>query len=138
LLNIDRNNLHMTTASIQDRVDEIFADARLMHSQSLERLEQNDIRDAAEKAWCATKRATDALILALMGEGPGPTGFTSNCLDDLVESGRAPNSLQGRYYSRLSQLHGACFYTGACNQHTERRIRETDLYIDDAEALSNG
>ena len=128
----------MTTASIQDRVDEIFADARLMHSQAVERLEQNDIRDAAEKAWCATKRATDALILALMGEEPGPTGFTSNCLDDLVESGRAPDSLQGRYYSRLSQLHGACFYTGACNRHTERRIRETDAYIADAAALSNG
>ena len=128
----------MTTASVQDRVDEIFADARLMYAQGVERLEQNDIRDAAEKAWCATKRATDALILALMGEDPAPTGFTSNCLDDLVDSGRAPDSLQGRYYSRLSQLHGACFYTGACNRHTERRIRETDVYIDDAEALANG
>ena len=128
----------MTTTSIQDRVEAIFADARQTHSQAVERLEQNDIRDAAEKTWCATKRATDALILALMGEDPGPTGFTSNCLDDLVDSGRAPNSLQGRYYSRLIQLHGACFYTGACNRHTERRIRETDAYIDDAEALSNG
>lgn len=128
----------MTTTSTQDSVDEIFADARWMHSQAVERLEQNDIRDAAEKAWCATKRATDALILALMGEEPGPTGFTSNCLDDLVESGRAPESLQGRYYSRLSQLHGACFYTGACNRHTERRIRETDAYIADAEVLSQG
>lgn len=108
-----------------------------MRAQAVEQLEQGDIRDAAEKAWCATKRATDALILALTGEGPGPTGFTSNCLDDLVASGRAPNSLQGRYYSRLSQLHGACFYTGACNRHTERRIRETDAYIADAEALSN-
>ena len=128
----------MTTTSVQDHVDEIFADARLMYAQAVERLEQNDIRDAAEKAWCATKRATDALILALMGEEPGPTGFTSNCLDDLVESGRAPDSLQGRYYSRLNQLHGACFYTGACNRHTERRIRETDSYIADAEALANG
>ena len=128
----------MTTTALQDHVDEIFADARLMHAQAVERLEQNDIRDAAEKAWCATKRATDALILALMGEEPGPTGFTSNCLDDLVASGRAPDSLQGRYYSRLSQLHGACFYTGACNRHTERRIRETNAYIADAEALAVG
>ncbi len=128
----------MTTATLQDRVDEIFADAHLMHAQAVERLEQNDIRDAAEKAWCATKRATDALILALIGEEPGPTGFTSNCLDDLVASGRASDSLQGRYYSRLSQLHGACFYTGACNRHTERRIRETNAYIADAEALAVG
>ena len=128
----------MSTASIQDQVEEIFADARQMHVQAVEQLEQGDIRDAAEKAWCATKQATDALILVLTGEGPGPTGFTSNSLDDLVASGCAPDSLQGRYYSRLSQLHGACFYTGACNRHTEHRIRETDAYIADAEALSNG
>ena len=126
----------MTTVTIQAQVDEIFADARLMHAQAVEQLERGDVRDAAEKAWCATKRATDALILALIGEGPGPTGFTSDCLDDLVVSGRAPNSLQRRYYSRLSQLHGACFYTGACNRHTERRIRETASYIADAESLA--
>ena len=126
----------MTTATIQDQVDEIFADARQMQAQAVERLEQGDIRDAAEKAWCATKRATDALILALIGQGPGPTGFTSDCLDDLVASGCATDSLQRRYYSRLSQLHGACFYTGACNRHTERRIRETAGYIADAERLA--
>ena len=64
----------MTTTSIQEQIDEIFADARRMHSQAVERLEQGDIRDAAEKAWCATKRATDALLLARTGEPPGPTG----------------------------------------------------------------
>ena len=128
----------MTIVAIQDNVDEIFADARQLQNQAVERLEQGDIRDAAEKAWCATKRATDALILALTGQEPGPTGLTSDCLDDLVESGRATNSLQRRYYSRLSQLHGACFYTGACNRHTQRRIRETAAFIADAEALSGG
>ncbi len=114
----------------------IFADARAMQAQALERLAHGDIRDAAEKAWCATKRATDALILARTGEEPGPTGLTSDCLDDLVISEPAAAPLQGRYYSRLSQLHGACFYTGACNQHTERRIRETAQYISDAEVLA--
>ncbi len=128
----------MTTTTIQDQVDEIFADARRMQAQAVERLEQGDIRDAAEKAWCATKRATDALILALICQGPGPTGFTSDSLDDLVASGRVTDSLQGRYYSRLSQLHGACFYTGACNRHTERRIRETAGYVADAEKLAVG
>ncbi len=128
----------MTTIAIQDNVDEIFSDARRMQVQAIERLEHGNIRDAAEKAWCATKRATDALILALTGQEPGPTGLTSDCLDDLVESGRATNSLQRRYYSRLSQLHGACFYSGACNRHTERRIRETAAFIADAQSLSGG
>ena len=126
----------MTTSAIQDRVDELFADARQMQSQAVERLEQGDIRDAAEKAWCATKRATDALLLARTGEPPGPTGLTSDGLDDLVSLDPAAASLQGRYYSRLSQLHGACFYTGACNQHTERRINETSAYIDEAQTLA--
>ena len=126
----------MTTVTIQDDIEGIFADARQLHEQAIERLEQGDIRDAAEKAWCATKRATDALILALTGQEPGPTGRTSDCLDDQVESGRATNSLQRRYYSRLSQLHGSCFYTGACNRHTERRIRETAAFIADAQSLS--
>ena len=128
--------LPVTTVSIQDQIDELFGDARHMQAQAVERLEHGDIRDAAEKAWCATKRATDALLLARTGEQPGPTGLTSDGLDDLVASDPAAGSLQGRYYSRLSQLHGACFYSGACNRHTERRIRETADYIADAEALA--
>ena len=52
------------------RVQEMFDDARGMHGEALERLAAGDIRDAAEKAWCATKRATDALILARTGEDP--------------------------------------------------------------------
>ena len=52
-----------------DRVPAIFADALSVHADALRLLEAGDIRDAAEKAWCATKRATDALILAQHGHG---------------------------------------------------------------------
>lgn len=118
------------------RVRELFDDARLMHRSALERLDVRDVRDAADKAWCATKRATDALILARTGEEPGPTALTSNELDALArEDDRIP-SLVGRYYSRISQLHGQCFYVGNCNPDTERRIRETAEYIRDAEQLA--
>ena len=48
----------------------IFADARQVHTEALDRLAQGDVRDAAEKAWCAAKRATDALILARTSEEP--------------------------------------------------------------------
>ena len=51
-------------------VADIFKDAYDLHAQSLKMLGEGDIRDAAEKAWCATKRATDALILARTGEEP--------------------------------------------------------------------
>ena len=126
----------MTTASIQDRVAEIFADAHQMHTQAIERLEQGDIRDAAEKAWCATKRATDALILARTGEEPIITAATTNGLDSLARQLPDAARLQGRYYSRIYNLHGMCFYSGFCNDQTERRIRETGEYVDDAEALA--
>ena len=126
----------MTTVVAQDRVDELFSDARDVHAQAVERLEQGDIRDAAEKAWCATKRATDALILALTNDEPRTTARTTDELDDLAHREPEARSLKGRYYSRLSQLHGACFYDGRCNRHTERRIRETAQYITDAEAMA--
>ena len=103
----------------------------------LGRLEAGDIRDAAEKAWCATKRATDALILARTEEMPGTTAITTACLDDLAREDEAVKPLVGRYYSRIHQLHGQCFYNGFCQPVvTERRIRETGIYIDDAERLA--
>lgn len=116
---------------------EIFDDAVRMHQAALERLEAGDIRDAAEKAWCATKRATDALILARTGEDPVLTAITSNELDALARQDSSINPLVGRYYSRIHQLHGSCFYLGLCNPETERRIRETALYIRDAQLLAN-
>lgn len=128
----------MTTTSIDDRVAEFFADSRAVHAQAIERLEAGDIRDAAERAWCATKRATDAMILARINEEPPTTAATTDFLDDLCRRAPEVRALQGRYYSRIHNLHGMCFYSGYCNSHTERRIRETAAYIDDAERLSGG
>ena len=120
-----------------DRVQAIFDDARAQHRSALERLEAGDIRDAAEKAWCATKWATDALILARTGEEPGTTAITSDGLDALAREDGRVKPLVGRYYSRISQLHGQCFYNGRCaSPDTERRIRETADYISDAERLA--
>ncbi len=120
-----------------DRVSEIFDDARAQHQSALERMAAGDIRDAAEKAWCATKRATDALILARTGEEPFTTALTSDGLDALARNDNRVKPLVGRYYSRISQLHGQCFYNGRCaSPDTERRIRETADYIRDAEDLA--
>ena len=118
------------------RVQELYADARFMQGEALERLAEGDIRDAAEKAWCATKRATDALILSRTGEEPVTTSRTSSQLDNLASRDNSLDPLLGRYWSRIGQLHGACFYDGLCNDQTERRVRETEIYIDDAERLA--
>ena len=42
---------------------EIFADAKAVQASALERVAAGDICDGAKKAWCATKRATEALLL---------------------------------------------------------------------------
>ena len=120
-----------------DEIREIFADSHTMYRAAIERWEAGDVRDAAEKAWCATKRATDALIFAKTGELPETTGMTSTRIRLLGESGSALENLVGRYYTRIGHLHGECFYEGKpVTRDTERRIRETIDYITDAEALA--
>ena len=76
-----------------DRISAIFADARAVHADALRLLEAGDVRDAAEKAWCATKRATDALIIARTGEVPEFSSDTSRGLLMLAEADGAVNPL---------------------------------------------
>ena len=109
-----------------------------MHESSIERLSEGDLRDAAEKAWCATLRATNALLLARTGEEPEKTPETSGRLDRMARMEPRVRNLVGRYYSRQQRLHGDCFYSGIMEypDEIERRIRETIDYITDAEALA--
>ena len=117
----------------------IFDDARNVHKQALEQLERGDIRDAAEKAWCATKRATDALIFARTGTEPQRSPDTGIGLDLLAHEDTRIKSLVGRYYSRQGSLHGGCFYLGLCGDVVtiERRIRQTEEYIYEAKELAS-
>lgn len=121
-----------------DQVPEIFADARDLHADALDMLNQGKIRNAAEKAWGATRRATDALILARTGELPATTALTSQSLRRLARENPELDTLVGRYYTRIGHLHGECFYNGMCEPlaDTERRIRETGDYLRDAERLA--
>ena len=126
----------MTTAATD--ATRVFADARRMQESALERMEAGDIRDAAEKAWCAAKRATDALILAHIGEGPRSSPDTGSGLRALERVEPAAGSLRARYYERQGALHGECFYIGLCEpvEGIERLIRETADYIEDARRLA--
>ena len=124
-----------------NRIEEIFQDARELQADALEMLAQERIRNAAEKAWGATKRATDALILARTGEEPERTPETGAGLNELAFQDPAVREARmvARYYTRQGRLHGGCFYNGLCApiEDTERRIRETSDYIDDAERLAD-
>ena len=123
-----------------DRVKEIFADARDLQADALEMLALGKVRNAAEKAWGATKQATDALVLAHTGEEPERSSESSSGLRMLesLHPGVRRARLVRRYYTCQGHLHGDCFYAGLCDpiDETERRIRETTAYIDDAESLA--
>ena len=124
--------------AVTDRVAGILTDNRAVHTDAMRLLAAGDIRDAAEKAWCATKRATDALILAQTGIETEQSPDTTRGLLALAATDRAINSLVRRYFSRQRHLHGACFYLGVCEpfDEVERRIRETADYIRDAASLA--
>lgn len=120
------------------RVELVFKDAESLFRDAIEELDKGKIRDAAEKSWGATLRATNALILALSAEEPERTPLTSRKLDELS---RKDDRIRGlklaeRYRTRADSLHGDCFYLGIYDPDTvERRVRETAQYIQDARRL---
>ncbi len=126
----------MTTAGVS--VTGVFTDAEEMYAAALQRLAADDIRDAAEKAWCAAKRATDALVLARTGELPPKSPDTTRALRAMAAAEPAVRDLRNRYLARQNALHGDCFYTGQCEplEDTEFLIRETADYIEQARRLA--
>ena len=131
-------------------VTRIFQDAWSLQTEAMEELRRGKIRDAAEKAWGATKRATDALILARTGDGvrgrivPGPpeeprtTGRTNRELRRLGRLDPLVQHLVGPYFTRAGFLHGQCFYDGMCDpvEAVEDDIRGTADYIRVAQELA--
>ena len=126
----------MTTTSADPTP--IFADAHRMHSAALQRMASGDLRDSADKAWCAAKRATDALVLARTGKLPPKSPDTTRALLRLAQDHPEMRGLLGGYTTRRDVLHGDCFYTGLCEpvDAIERLIQETSDFIQDAEALA--
>ena len=115
----------MTTGT--DSIEAIFQDARELQDDALEMLAEGRIRNAAEKSWGTTKRATDALILARTGEEPERTPETEAALQMLSSLHEAVRQerLVARYYTRPGSIHGHCFYMGLCDplDQMEHRIR---------------
>ena len=129
----------MTT--VEANAERIFADARLMRDAALSQMAAGDIRDAAEKAWCATMRAVEALVLARTGQEPGKSTDASHRLRALYMSDTDPSlmELRDRYYGRQEILHGECFY----HDHFDRAeidllVNQTSDFIRDAERLAQG
>jgi hypothetical protein len=132
-----------------NNANSLFADARSLYQEAIEQLAQGKLRNAAEKAWGATKRATDALVLARTGEmlAPGRTsqeprtsGQTNRGLHVLARRDERVAPLMGLYAIRQTYLHGQCFYDGNCEPEDgmEALIRQTEQYLFLAETLAEG
>ena len=124
--------------SASERAAMLFADARALHEAALARLSAGDIRDAAEKAWCATKRAADGLIVTRTGNAPEESPDTTRGLRHLGGADEGIRHSMSHYYAAREALHGHCFYLGFCEpvDDTVRLIRETSAYIDKTETLA--
>ncbi len=116
----------------------IFSDAEELHNAALERLEQGDVRDAAEKAWGATLRAASAMLLSVTGEEPERSPAIRRGIDNLARDRKEFTALLRNYRDRQDLLHGDCFYHGICEprEPIEREIRETETFISAAKWLA--
>ncbi len=122
-----------------DRGKYLIADAWSLHQDALEMISQGRLRNAAEKAWRATKRATDALILERTGRESGTSGITYRGIRGLRHQSTELESLANRYSQRMQDLHGSCFYDGILDPEEPiiRDIQATADYIRNAERLAD-
>ena len=110
---------------VTDRVNFLFADARSLYDDAIEMLDQGKIRNAAEKAWGATKRATDALVLVREGEEPQLAGQTRRAVLRLSAADPSFENLHGQYHIRAGLLNVNCFYDGNCEPEQEHGRPDT-------------
>ena len=127
----------MTTTT--DRVTDLFNDAQSLYVDALDMLDQGKLRNAAEKAWGATKRSTDAMVLARTGTEPQSAGQARRALLRMRSDGEDFVAFHGEYSIRSELLHVNCFYDGNCEPEAEMTalIRETDSYIEEARNLAS-
>ena len=127
----------MTT--VEANADSIFEDARRMRDDALERMAAGDVRDAAEKAWCATLRATEALVLVRTGQAPETSTSAGRRLRALSMSDQSLWDLRRSYLERQAVLHGECFYHDYYDrEESHLLVRETSDFVREAERLAQG
>ena len=121
-----------------DRAAVVFGDAWSLYNDAIEILDLGKPRIAAEAAWGATKRATDALILARTGQEPSGTGQTSTGLRLLSRQEPLLEALRTYFNDIVRTLHVKCFYSGNCEpaQTIAEAIRGTADYIRHSTSLA--
>ncbi|MEM2935801.1 MAG: PaREP1 family protein [Candidatus Bathyarchaeia archaeon] len=115
------------------------AAASVEYEESIKKGDLMKLRDACEKAWLATLKATDALLEA-HGLGAGETyKDRRNKLWKLKETERAVEDLgiYDRFNARMMILHLQGFYDGEVSyEQFKDEIEKVEKYIDEIEAIA--
>lgn len=122
--------------------EELFKDAEFLYQEAIEELDRGKVRNAAEKAWGATLRAANGLILARMSVLPqypsGESGTAKMLAEISYKDSRIEEKrIEARYYTNQGSLHGECFYRGVIDDKYKKRIIQTIDFIKDVRELSN-
>ena len=116
----------------------MLAEAWACYDEAIKLLEQGDLRNAAGKAWEASERATNAMILERTGREPQNERETSREVRFLILEGGDFKAFSSRFVGQIHDLYGDCFIDNHCepeDYHAEM-IRNTADYIREAERLA--
>ena len=103
----------------------LISDARSLHDEAMARLDAGDWRDAAEKAWCATRNATEAAILELYGtESRRSTNIDAGIRSLARERGGEWIELRKNYTEVVYHLHIEAFHGGVYHMDIPDLIRD--------------
>ena len=121
-----------------ERVKELLSEAWALYDEAVELLEQRNLRFAAGKAWNASEKAANALILERTGQEPQNPNETSVGISYLGEEGPGQNDFRSRFASQFENLYGDCYIDNHCEpeDYHEEMIRNTDSFIREAERLA--
>ena len=123
--------------TLKDAAAVLMADAHSMQAESIARLEAGDWRDAAEKAWCATRNTTEALLLEINGqENRRSTNIDAGIRSLARERGGKWVELRKNYTEAVYHLHIEAFYGGIYHDDIPDLVRSVSDYILLAEDLA--
>ena len=115
----------------------LMQDAREAQATAERLLDAGDWRDAAEKAWLATRNATAAAVLEVTGvNNSGSTGIEAGLRQLSRQRGGEWAWLREEYKQVVHYLHADAFYRGIHQNDIGDRVRATADYIRRAEQLA--
>ena len=118
---------------------DLISDARAVHNEAMARLAAGDWRDAAEKAWCATRNATEAAVLEVYGlDYTKSTNINAGLRSLAKERGGEWIKARCSYSEVAYHLHIEAFCRGVYHMDIPELIRGVADYVDLIEGLADG